>query len=146
MKRDDRTPPNRRRFVVLEHRWAGVHWDFMVELVPGAALRTWAIDGLPLEGVELPARGLPDHRREYLDFEGAISGGRGTVRRWDEGTCEVEVWEPGHVALVLAGRHLTGPAELVLSTAAGGSVGSGSASTAGGGSGPSWTFRLGKLS
>ncbi len=30
------------RFVVLEHTWNGVHWDFMLEA--GEVLRTWAID------------------------------------------------------------------------------------------------------
>ena len=32
-----------RRFAVLEHRWDGVHWDFLVE--DGPTLRTWAIAG-----------------------------------------------------------------------------------------------------
>ena len=30
------------RFVLLEHVWNGVHWDFMLEA--GDVLRTWAID------------------------------------------------------------------------------------------------------
>ncbi|QDV71826.1 hypothetical protein Poly24_55660 [Rosistilla carotiformis] len=48
-------------------------------------LRTWAIEQIPhrdecVEGIE-----LPPHRLAYLDFEGEISGGRGTVRRIDQG-------------------------------------------------------------
>lgn len=137
---------DRRRFVVLEHRWAGVHWDFMVEVAPGGPLRTWAIDAEPRPGHDLPARALSDHRREYLVYEGEVSGGRGSVRRWDEGSCAVEVWEADRVRLVLEGVHLTGPVELWTSpdVGAGESAGTASASGTGGGS-SSWMFRLGKL-
>ena len=31
---------------------------------------------------------LPDHRKHYLDYEGEISGNRGTVARIDAGTYE----------------------------------------------------------
>lgn len=138
---------DRRRFVVLEHRWAGVHWDFMVESAPGGPLRTWALDAEPAPDRAIPARALADHRREYLSYEGEISGGRGSVARWDEGTCVVEVWEPGRVRLALDGGHLRGPVELLASSTAGavGPSGTTSASGAGGGSGATWAFRLGKL-
>lgn len=138
--------PIERRFVVLEHEWSGTHWDFNVEIAPGGPLRTWAIDARPDSGPTLPARALPDHRREYLTYEGEISGGRGAVKRWDEGTCLVEVWETDRVRLILNGRQLTGPVELLLSPDGGASGGTGPASGAGGGSAPSWTFRRGKLS
>ena len=67
------------RYVVLEHEWNGVHWDFMLEA--GAMLRTWAIDRPIVPEAELPARALADHRHEYLTYEGPVSGGRGRVRR-----------------------------------------------------------------
>ncbi len=136
----------RRRFVVLEHRWDGIHWDFLVEVAPGGPLRSWAIDAEPAPGRDLPARALPDHRRAYLTFEGEVSDGRGVVRRWDEGTCAVEAWEADRVRLVLEGAQLTGPAELWASPPAGAGASAGivPASGAGGGSSP-WTFRLGKL-
>ena len=139
---------DRRRFVVLEHRWDGVHWDFMVEVAPGGPLRTWAIDAEPVPGRDLPARALADHRREYLTYEGEVSGGRGEVRRWDEGACAVEVWEAGRVRLVLEGAYLIGPVALWASPpgGAGEPPGTASASGAGGAGGSSaWTFRLGKL-
>src|SRR4051794_23591291 len=41
------------RFVLLEHRRDGVHWDFMIEA--GPALRTWAIDAPIAPEVPLPA-------------------------------------------------------------------------------------------
>jgi hypothetical protein len=41
---------------------------------------------------------LPDHRRQYLSFEGKLSGGRGRVDRIESGTCEINhpretVWQ-----------------------------------------------------
>jgi hypothetical protein len=137
-------PDDLRRFVILEHQWEGIHWDLMVETDPSGPLRTWAIDSEPVPGRDLPARALADHRREYLTYEGEVSGGRGTVRRWDEGTCSVEVWGPERVRLVLDGNQLDGVAE--LRSVEGIGPGIPSASGAGGASGTSWVFCLGKLS
>lgn len=123
-----------RRFVVLEHRWDGVHWDLMLDT--GEALRTWAIDAPIVAGRDLPARDLADHRRVYLDYEGEISGNRGTVRRVDRGVYEVRLWTPERVRVRLAGAQLVGEAEL--------------RKTGAGEGGPienplAWTFRLGNF-
>jgi hypothetical protein len=135
-----------RRFVVLEHHWNGVHWDLMVEVGPDGPLRTWAIDAEPVPGRDLPARALADHRRDYLTYEGPVSGGRGEVRRWDEGTCAVEVWQANLVRLVLRGAHLIGPVELWGSTAGGEGEFPGMTSASGaGGSSSGWLVRFGKL-
>jgi hypothetical protein len=118
------------RFVVLEHTWNGVHWDLMLEV--GDRLRTWAIDA-PIEpGVDLPARDLADHRRAYLDYEGPVSGNRGSVRRVDRGEFEVRIWTPEHVRIALRGAQLVGEVELRR-------VG-----MTGGRSSLAWVFRLGK--
>jgi hypothetical protein len=98
------------RFVLLEHHGHGVHWDLMLEA--GGALRTWAIDTPVVFGADLPARALPDHRLAYLDYEGAISGGRGWVRRVDQGTYEAQLWYDDRVLVTLAGRQLVGAAAL----------------------------------
>ncbi len=118
------------RFVLLEHRWNGVHWDLMLE--NGETLRTWAIDAPVVAGRELPARGLPDHRSIYLDYEGEISGGRGNVRRIDEGTYESKGWSAGLVRVRLQGVQLVGEVELRQV----GEISDGAAS---------WIFRLGNL-
>jgi hypothetical protein len=120
-----------RRFVVLEHRWEGVHWDLMLDV--GDALRTWAIDAPIVAGADLPARALPDHRLAYLDYEGEVSGGRGTVRRIDRGTYVPRVWTADRVRVELSGDQLVGEAELRRV-----------------GAGPiekpcAWVFRLGNL-
>lgn len=99
------------RFVLLEHRWNGVHWDFMLE-TDGGTLRTWAIDQEVQSGRELPARALPDHRAAYLDYEGEVSGGRGMVRRIDRGTYEPLTWSEALIRVRLEGDQLFGPVEL----------------------------------
>jgi hypothetical protein len=49
-----------------------------------------------------------DHRPLYLDYEGAVSGGRGRITRWDGGTFEWETREPDRVMVRLAGVRLRG--------------------------------------
>jgi hypothetical protein len=98
------------RFVLLEHNWNGVHWDFMLEV--GESLRTWAISAPIVAGRALPARALGDHRKSYLDYEGAISGNRGTVRKLDAGTYRVIVWSDRHVRVEVMGAQLVGEVDL----------------------------------
>lgn len=92
-----------RRFALLEHvRGGSIHWDLLVEADPvgSGPLLSWAIDAEPSPGHDLPARPLPDHRRAYLNYEGPISGNRGTVRRVASGTCRIVASEPGRVAIM----------------------------------------------
>lgn len=82
------------RYVVLRHECPPSygrpsHWDFMLEA--GGALRTWALLIAPDFSRPQPADPLPDHRLEYLQYEGPVSGDRGTVTRWDEGTYEAVI-------------------------------------------------------
>ncbi len=98
------------RYVVLEHRWNGVHWDFMLEIE--TTLRTWAVEVPIRAGIDVPARSLADHRIAYLDYEGPVSGNRGSVRQFDRGTYERVVWEPTRVVVLLEGLQLAGVVEL----------------------------------
>ena len=118
------------RFVVLEHHWDGVHWDFMLER--DGVLKTWAVDEPLAPGRDLPARQLPDHRLAYLDYEGPVSRGRGHVHRLDAGTYETNLWDDATVRVLIKGGQLEG--EVVLSRLA--SAWSLEAS---------WTLRLGNL-
>ena len=118
------------RFVLLEHRWNGVHWDFMLE--HGEVLRSWAIAAPVVARKELPARELGDHRRAYLEYEGEVSGNRGTVRRIDRGTYTVVFWSAERVRVRLNGSQLVGDVELCQ-------VGESSDGVS------SWIFRLGNL-
>lgn len=110
-----------RRFVILRHELpAGSsrasHWDLMLE--DGPALRTWALAELPRDGRQVDAEPLPDHRKVYLDYEGPVSGNRGTVRRWDWGTYEALPASGRGVRLRLVGNRLQG--EMRLDPASGG--------------------------
>ena len=98
------------RFVILEHQFQGVHWDFMLE--SGELLRTWRLDKPPESGRPIAATPLADHRRAYLDYEGEISGGRGRVNRWDQGEFEWLVDEPRSAEVRLDGRRINGRAYL----------------------------------
>jgi hypothetical protein len=70
------------RYVVLEHGWNGIHYDLMLE--QGSVLKTWRLEK-PLTAGEQHVTQLPDHRLEYLTYEGPVSSDRGTVKRIAEG-------------------------------------------------------------
>ena len=122
-----------RRYAILEHHWNGIHWDFLIE--DGPDLKTWAIDAPIVHGIERGARLLPPHRRDYLDYEGAISGNRGSVRRWDAGIARIEVWTDRVVRLRVQGSQLDGLVDLWVDPGADEADGA-----------RPWRFRFGKLS
>src|SRR5436190_3749443 len=101
------------RFVLLYHDCPPTyertsHWDLMLE--SGDVLRTWALERLPrdwravrsitsavhpncplLAGENIVAAlQLRDHRRDYLELEGPLTGDRGTVMRVAVGTYHSE--------------------------------------------------------
>jgi hypothetical protein len=78
------------RYVILEHDFPTRHWDFMLE--SDDVLKTWRLAAPPQAGDGVAAEPSFDHRRAYLDYQGPVSGGRGTVTRWDAGTFS---WEEG---------------------------------------------------
>ena len=94
--------PSMPRFVLLYHecpaKYARAsHWDLMLEV--GESLRTWALLSCPTTGAAaqsytaslfpacaaasteniVGAEPLGDHRRDYLEYEGPVSGQRGRV-------------------------------------------------------------------
>jgi hypothetical protein len=98
------------RFVILEHDHPTLHWDFMLE--DGEVLRTWRLTTPPAAGQVVAAETSFAHRPLYLDYEGPISGGRGSVRRWDGGTFTWEVDAADRVVVRLTGERLAGVAVL----------------------------------
>ncbi len=97
------------KFVILHHVLPdGEHWDLMLER--DEALLTWQLPREPVDESSLPIRAekLGDHRKAYLDYEGPVSGGRGSVRRVDAGTFEFEVATPDGYEIRLGGRRLIG--------------------------------------
>jgi hypothetical protein len=99
------------RFVVLTHDWPFLHWDLMLE--DGEILRTWRLSQPPDTQGAVDAEALPDHRLAYLDYEGPVSGDRGTVLRWDQGTYELLDRTESRVVIRFAGRKLIGIAAIL---------------------------------
>ena len=98
------------RFAVLRHDSpGGVHFDLLVEM--GSVLRAWALPQPPGVG-EMVCEALPDHRPVYLDYEGPVSGDRGSVERWDGGSCEVLLHGDRELVVRLVGEKLVGRAVL----------------------------------
>jgi hypothetical protein len=99
-----------KRYVVLEHRWEGIHFDLMLE--SGNKLRTWKLAGPPQHAQSQIASATFDHRLHYLTYEGPISENRGHVVRWDAGTYQEEAVEPKLLRVRLEGTRLSGVLEL----------------------------------
>ena len=85
------------RYVVLHHTgFDEDHYDLMLELEPGSKLSTWRMPHWPPQaGDQFTA--IAEHRRDYLDYEGAVSGGRGSVRRVASGQHERLENAPKHI-------------------------------------------------
>lgn len=90
------------RFVILTHDHPFDHWDLMLEA--GGVLRTWRLLCEPAPDRIIGAEPLPDHRLHYLDYEGPVSGDRGTVTRWDAGRHETRQTPQQTIATVESGR------------------------------------------
>ncbi len=89
------------QYVVLRHEGiADPHFDLMFESAPGSLLSTWRSPAWPITAVT-PLVRLDDHRRDFLNYEGALSRNRGYVRRAARGTCDVIVEGDGawHITL-----------------------------------------------
>jgi hypothetical protein len=98
------------RYVILEHDWPQQHWDFMLET--GTVLQAWKLAEVPKPNVAIPAEKSFDHRLIYLDYEGPISGGRGSVTRWDAGVFSTVSNLENRLVIQLDGGQLQGVVEL----------------------------------
>src|SRR5262249_30880783 len=128
------------RFVLLYHDCPPgyerpSHWDFMLET--GDVLRTWAVEQLPRDWSSAHARTsavypncpaiatsndvtavrLGDHRREYLELEGPLTGGRGSVTRVAAGTHEIECDSSEELRIMVSGSEVAGRVRLLRNNA-----------------------------
>lgn len=94
-----------KRFVILEHNHPILHWDLMLE--SDGVLKTWRLMEEPAAGKHVATEPLADHRVEYLDYEGPVSGDRGEVKRWDAGTYFEEARSGRSLTVCLNGSRLS---------------------------------------
>jgi hypothetical protein len=105
------------RYVILTHDWPFLHWDLMLEQ-SSLGLRTWRLLGSPdrllseisspTRPVEIELEALPDHRTAYLDYEGPVSNGRGTVTRWDSGIYRILSEIEATIQMQFRGERISG--------------------------------------
>jgi hypothetical protein len=101
---------------LLHHRSPeGDHYDWMI-----ADPRENGPDGpLWTARVTMPSREwaksdtwtievIAPHRREFLTYEGPISGNRGSVTRIDEGACVASEWSDNRIEVQVSLRHFSG--------------------------------------
>lgn len=92
------------RFVILTHDHPRLHWDLMLE--EAQSLRTWRLLAEPTSQNPIPAEALPAHRKQYLTYEGPVSGDRGTVVQWDAGTYQLLQDDADRLRVRLEGARL----------------------------------------
>lgn len=99
------------RFAVLTHDWPSPHRDLLLER--GGVLKAWR---LPTDLTSLePVSAIEsfDHRVLYLDYEGPVSGDRGSIHKWDGGELHWLSVEADRIVVRLEGTKLSGVFELV---------------------------------
>ena len=94
------------RFTILAHDQPTLHWDLFLEA--GPVLRSWRLLAPLAVGPAVSAEPTADHRLVYLDYEGPVSGGRGSVMRVDAGAFAWEANTPDRLAVRLTGQRFTG--------------------------------------
>lgn len=104
------------RFAVLWHEMPdnsrrASHFDLLLE--DDGTLRTWTFEQLPERGESVSGHELPRHRLAYLEYEGEVSGNRGTVRRVAGGLYQLIESKPGRMCLGLVSDEISGKLELV---------------------------------
>ena len=108
--------PRPLRFVLLRHEMPagssrGSHFDLMLE--DGDGLRTWAIErDVDMDQSETAVE-LSRHRLEYLNYEGELSGGRGTVNRIVSGKYTVVDSQSGKLCIQIDEGPLAGELNFV---------------------------------
>ena len=108
------------RFALLAHDFPtpgfpNPHFDLLIEdprLIPSQGeeerrCRTWRLYADPRAGGAVKAEPIAPHRAFYLDYEGPVSGDRGSVTRLDGGTVVWDAHAPATVCFegeTLVGR------------------------------------------
>jgi hypothetical protein len=88
------------RYVVLRHEGiAEPHFDLMLEVERGGPLCTWRVPRWPLDRFYTSIEEIDRHRNSFLQYEGPVSKGRGSVTRIESGACPVRVIKAGAIVI-----------------------------------------------
>lgn len=107
--------------VLLRHETsAGSHYDWLLDrpaTSEGPVSRLWtARTGWPswfwVAAGQWQLQVIGDHRREFLDYEGDLTSGRGTVKRVDSGSFDPLLWTADRIVVDLAMGACRGPVQL----------------------------------
>jgi predicted amidohydrolase len=94
------------RYAVLRHEAAdgAAHFDFFVE--QDGRLVSWRLESALPErrDIAMAAERSFDHRLAYLDFEGDLGAGRGSVQAVERGVCRCLIAQAGLFLFQLGGR------------------------------------------
>ena len=112
--------PPEHRSVLLRHECGDAsHYDWMFE-DPGTPFGegklvtfrvqhpTWEWRGV----AQITLERIADHRRDYLTYEGPLTGDRGNVSRVDTGTIVARRWTDADALLDVRMAHFTGTVRL----------------------------------
>lgn len=107
-----------KRFVLLYHQLAAdhvdeSHYDLMLE--EGDQLRTWRLAEKPDLSAPVQGQAIFPHRLAYLDYEGEITGNRGSVIRVDRGTYQIVSEDDRQLLVELYGAELVGRLAVLIS-------------------------------
>lgn len=102
------------RYAVLRHEMPADsdrmnHFDLLLQ--QDDSLATWEIQHWPPVFPQRAKR-LPDHRNHYLEFEGPLSGNRGSVHRVCQGTMELLKQNDRTWIVEMSGRNFDGVIQL----------------------------------
>jgi hypothetical protein len=84
------------RYAILWHQDIDEpHYDLMFETAPGSSLATWRSAVWPIMSPTELVK-LRDHRPVFLNYQGSLSGDRGSVTQIEVGTCDIEISDPSY--------------------------------------------------
>jgi hypothetical protein len=102
------------KFVIHHHITKDTHFDLMID--NGESLDTWQVheDDLDrlIQGEAVSAELIEPHRRDYLEYEGPVSRGRGRVEIYDRGEYRIILSEESFLSLMLKGKKFIGKIEI----------------------------------
>jgi len=109
----------RSKFIIVEHdaKKARLHWDLRFKMPNSKLWMSFAVrKGVPTDpGKKVLAVRTHDHTEQEALFLGTITSGYGAgrLKKWDDGSCVIHKFKPGHIAIEFQGRKVKGLYHLI---------------------------------